>query len=98
MLSTSTLMAQTHSLSGKIINNETKRPISGATVYLEEARLTALSDTNGYYTFSHLPASAYTLVVFSVGTQTIKQKISLNVGENTLNFNLEALSGSLSDR
>lgn len=84
------VMAQI-SISGKITDNNQK-PLPGATIKLRNKKTAVLSDANGNYTISNLPAGKIVIVASYVGYQTEEKTIDLtsnttaNITLNTLTF------------
>ncbi|HVE56056.1 MAG TPA: carboxypeptidase regulatory-like domain-containing protein, partial [Pyrinomonadaceae bacterium] len=83
-----TVAAQTFSIAGRIIDNF-GNALSGAVINLQGSNLTAVTDTNGNYSFANLPAGAnYTLVpvkinyVFSPATLTFNNLSANQVNQN----------------
>ncbi|WP_131537553.1 TonB-dependent receptor [Pedobacter nototheniae] len=83
------VMAQI-SISGKITDNNQK-PLPGATIKLKNKKTAVLSDANGDYTISNLPAGKIVVVASYVGYQTGEKTIDLTA--NTIaNFSLNTLT------
>lgn len=84
------VMAQI-SITGKITDNNQK-PLPGATIKLRNKKTAVLSDANGNYTISNLPAGKIVIVASYVGYQTEEKTIDLtsnttaNITLNTLTF------------
>ncbi|WP_081490483.1 carboxypeptidase-like regulatory domain-containing protein [Pontibacter sp. BAB1700] len=54
-------------LSGKVLDHDTREPLIGATIYIEELQRGTLSDEYGNYHFHHLCRGSYTLKVTYIG-------------------------------
>ena len=66
------------SLSGKVTDAGSGAPLPGATVYLADARIGAIADTNGHYTFKNIPAGHHLVEVSHTGYATIVEHIDLS--------------------
>jgi len=88
---------QTASLSGQVQSVE--GPLAGATVHLAGESFLALSDSQGRFKLSHLPAGNYTLLAQREGYLPLSQTIALNAGEKAQkNLLLQAQSGAVRGR
>lgn len=77
--------AQTGLISGRIVD-ESKLPLAGATVAIDEVRGTS-TDVNGYYTILNLPSATYKVKVSYIGFEDQETEITITEGENkTLDF------------
>lgn len=75
-------------LSGKIIELATNKPLQGATVYIADLKAGTTSDQNGNYILKNIPAGTYLVEAGFVGYKNVLKTITLN--ENTVsNFILE---------
>ncbi len=54
-------------LSGKVLDHDTREPLIGATIYIEELQRATLSDEYGNYHFHHLCRGSYTLKITYIG-------------------------------
>ncbi len=59
-------------LRGEVIQSATNEPIPGASVLIEELNRGAATDADGQFEIPGIPAGTYTLVVRSVGYETIQ--------------------------
>lgn len=85
-----------NSLSGTITDKTTRQKISNATVTIPDLHNTVLSDSNGTYRFTSLPAASYEVQVSVVGYKTKTQLVSIK-GATTANFELDATSTELGE-
>lgn len=72
--------AQAHNKTIKgtvIVNNGESAPVVGATIRLEGTVLGAISDHQGKFTIKGIPDGTYTLIISSVGMNTIRKEINL---------------------
>jgi iron complex outermembrane receptor protein len=76
-----------NSLSGKITDQVTKEPITGATLYLPDLRLGASTNENGFYQLQNLPKGKFLAQIRSIGYNSTSQVLEIN-GATTLNFEL----------
>jgi hypothetical protein len=75
------VLAQKGTVRGFIYNDKSGEPEIGATVYLKGTTMGAATDVNGFYSITKIPAGAYTLVVTSLGFDTIQEKIAVKDNE-----------------
>jgi CarboxypepD_reg-like domain/TonB-dependent Receptor Plug Domain len=73
--------AQTGSIRGFVYDKETGEPILFTNVYLKGTTYGAATDVNGYYSISNVPIGNYTILVSSIGFDTMSVSISLKAGE-----------------
>ena len=67
-----------NSIEGKVLNSETKQPLSGASITIKNTSLNANSSTDGTFKISGLKSGTYVLQVRYVGFQT--QEIHVTTG------------------
>lgn len=82
LLFSSTVMAQTLSISGKVTDKNSQDPVIGASVLIEGTTLGTITDVDGHFTLSNVPSKG-TLVVSYIGYAT--QKLPVN---GKTNFNI----------
>ncbi len=75
------VMAQNGIIRGFVYNDKTGEAEIGATVYLKGTTMGAATDVNGFYSISKIPAGSYTLMVTSLGFDTIQKPVSVKKGE-----------------
>lgn len=86
--------AQTASIHGKVSSNNAAVPF--ANVYLKTTHLGGLTDIQGDYQISSIPAGTYTLVVSSLGYDKVEKTIVLKESDHTvINIILHESSSSL---
>jgi len=76
-----TAIAQKGQIRGFIYNDKTGEVEIGATVFLKGTTMGAATDVNGFYSISKVPAGSYTLVVMSLGFDSLAQKITIRDNE-----------------
>lgn len=76
-----TTIAQKGQIRGFIYNDKTGEAEIGATVFLKGTTMGAATDINGFYNISKVPAGSYTLMVTSMGFDSLAQKISIKDNE-----------------
>lgn len=64
-------------LSGKVLDHDTREPLIGATIYIEELQRGTLSDEYGNYHFHHLCRGNYTLKITYIGYAPERPSIRL---------------------
>lgn len=90
-------------ISGKVLEKDTKSPLPGANVFIEnlwqndkavelDSKIGAAADENGYYVILNVPPGTYDVKVSMMGYNTIlKQQVRINLDRTTvLNFELES--------
>lgn len=70
------------SLSGRVTDTATGRPITGVKVQLEQAALATTTSSEGTYRFRAVPAGTYTLTARQVGYERVKRTIVVADGED----------------
>lgn len=75
------VMAQNGIIRGFVYNDKTGEAEIGATVYLKGTTMGAATDVNGFYSISKIPAGSYTLMVTSLGFDTIQEPVSVKKGQ-----------------
>jgi outer membrane receptor for ferrienterochelin and colicins len=89
-------MAQTASISGKIISEG--KPIEFANVGLVGTSTGAATDTSGIYTIRKIPTGNYIVRVSCIGYNKMEKSISIKDGENLiLNFDLTNYANTLNE-
>lgn len=86
-------------LSGYVIDKKTEEPLIGATVRLIDTTIGAVTDINGFYTISDIPAKTYSVEASFVGfTSDIKFNVVVRSGGTPdVNFQLEEETNQLND-
>lgn len=82
--------AQTQRVTGTVTSEEDGQPIIGASVLVKGTNVGTITDVNGKFTLSNVPASARTLVVSFVGMRTQEVAIAPNL-QIVLKTNAEVL-------
>lgn len=85
-----------NSLTGCIIDKESKEPVLFAYVTIPDLHNTVQSDTNGIFKFLKIPAASYEVQVSSVGYQSKSVLIAVK-GEINFNIQLDKSSTELSE-
>jgi iron complex outermembrane receptor protein len=70
------LFAQ-YSVSGNIIDTQTKENVSGASVYISEIKYGAISDKDGNYAIENIKTGTYLFEISMVGYKKIVERISI---------------------
>ena len=68
-------LCRNSSIQGYIIATQSREPLIGANIILEEIVLGAASDENGYYVISNVPIGNYTIRAMFIGYETLEKKI-----------------------
>jgi hypothetical protein len=79
----SALVAQppTATLSGRVVEDSTSRPVAGAQITVGTTGLTVLSDSVGAFTAVAIPAGVHTVSVRAVGFAPIEQRMAFGEGQ-----------------
>ncbi len=81
LLYTKSLSAQTGTVRGFVYEKETGEPVLFINVYLYKTTYGAVTDVNGYFVISKAPTGSYTLMVTSIGFDTLKFPINIKPDE-----------------
>ncbi len=81
LLSSFLSMAQTATIRGFVYEKETGEPVMFTNVYLKGTTYGASTDVNGFYTITKVPSGSYTLLVTSLGYDSLAEKITLKKGD-----------------
>ncbi len=91
------LLAQTGTVTGRVIDAETGDALAGANVIVEGTTLGAAADEFGDFTIANVPAGVYTITASVIGYKSVSQTADVPAdGYVTLNFALEATAIRLS--
>jgi len=86
-----------YSISGKVIDAETKQPLQGASVFAENTTLGTASNERGYFNLS-LPGGGYSIVVTFTGYQTeVKRVTAADGGNNEIVIEIKKKEKSLEE-
>ena len=88
-------MAQTGSITGRIIDEE-NLPLPGATVHVKGTTIAAATDANGYFKLTNAPAGQQVLVASFIGYVTLEQPVTVN-GKTTVNLQMKSMSLAISE-
>lgn len=83
LLACSVALAQNGSISGKILDSDTKEGLIGATVVVDKTTLGGITDLDGKFLIKNVPAGAYQLRVKYVGYEDMLQSINVQAGQQT---------------
>ena len=72
---------QTGTIRGSIYEKETGEPVIFTNVYLKGTSIGAASDVNGLYVISRIPTGNYTLLVTSLGYDTLTMEVGVRADE-----------------
>ena len=98
VLLTTLATGQTSSFTGRIVDSESDEGLEGVSIALENTSTGTLTNALGQFTISNLAAGTYTLVVTSVGFETVVRRVSLADGERKeVNFDMQSSVTSLSE-
>jgi iron complex outermembrane receptor protein len=83
-------------ITGKITDKATGLPIAGASVFIPDLEIGAITDSNGKYIFKQLPMGGYLIQVKAIGYATMTQTIDLSK-TSLFDFKLTASNYELAD-
>lgn len=81
LITTTNAIAQNGIIRGFVYNDKTGEAEIGATVFLKGTTIGAATDVNGFYSITKIPEGSYTLVVTSLGFDTIQMPVSVKKNE-----------------
>ncbi len=64
------------SLSGYIIDKESKETLVGATIYLKGTKLGSYTNKSGYFSISNIPEGEYSVIISSIGYKKFDKKLA----------------------
>ena len=73
------VMAQTAKVSGIVISEEDEQPVVGASILAEGTTIGTITDIDGHFSLSNLPASVKHLVISYIGMKSQKVAVRPNV-------------------
>ena len=90
-------MAQTGSLSGKIIDNNNE-PLEAVTISIQNNKFSSLTNSEGLFSITSIPSGKYAITLSYVGKETQKQNVNIEAGKATvLNLQLNTASSQLNE-
>ncbi len=95
ILLTSTTAQAQYSLRGRVIAQDSQKPIEGVEIFDNQSQTIKVTDEEGVYLFNHLSSGTHYFTVFAIGYQSITDSININ-GHNLHVFELPPLSLELS--
>src|SRR5688500_9792415 len=85
------VLAQSFSITGKIVSTATQQPVPQAEVLLTNTGALYIADAKGNYTIPNLAAGTYTLTAYSVGWGSATQQVTMSKGNAVQDFSLKPL-------
>lgn len=82
-------------LKGRVINLDTRKPLSAASVYLNNTSIGTVTNEEGLFTISNVPAQKFSLVVSCIGFETYVRIINPNDPVEALSIALKPKTESL---
>lgn len=82
--------AQNGSVTGRVTDKNTGEELTGANVFIREISRGAVTDLDGKYTISQVPAGRYTLVVTYIGYRESRALVEVGTGTLQADFQLDA--------
>ena len=81
LLSTIGVFAQDNSIKGFVYEESTGEPMMFTNVYLKGTTYGGATSENGFFNITRIPDGTYTLLITSVGYDTISERFTLSKGE-----------------
>ena len=81
LFTTLTAVAQDNSVKGFVYEESTGEPMMFTNVYLKGTTFGGSTDENGYFNINRIPDGHYTLLITSVGYDTISESFNLSKGQ-----------------
>jgi iron complex outermembrane recepter protein len=75
------------SLSGKVIDSATQKPLPGSSVYIADLKLGVIADAGGHYLFANLPYGTYLVEAHSIGHSSQVKNVTVS-SKSELDFSL----------
>ena len=73
--------AQTGTILGTVTQADSFSIASGVNIHIEKTNFITNTNGNGNYSFKDVPVGSYTLVISTIGYQTLKREISIKQNE-----------------
>ncbi len=70
------------SLSGYIIDKQSKETLIGATVFIKDTKLGAYTNRSGYFSIGNIPEGEFAVVISSIGYARLEQKLTFKSNKN----------------
>ncbi|RPI03592.1 MAG: TonB-dependent receptor [Ignavibacteriae bacterium] len=86
-LFSASLLAQSGSISGKIVNADDQTPLSSVNISLLDKAMDASTNSEGVYELANVPAGVYTLQASSVGYKLIRLQVT--VADSKVNLDIQ---------
>jgi len=77
------------SLTGKITDGETGKPLAGASIYFADLRVGAVADGAGNYKLPYVPAGSFIAEISYLGYSSLAETVVIN-GDTKLDFSLSS--------
>lgn len=97
IFSTTLLLGQDITLSVKVLDEENKEELIGATILIPELSKGTTTDTNGLAIFENLKEGTYGIEVSYIGFEKLKDNITISSTSNTFTYYLEESEESLNE-
>lgn len=81
LLTSYNVFSQTSTVRGFVYEKDNGEPVLFINVYLEKTQYAGSTDVNGYFSISKIPAGSYTLMITSVGFDTLRLPVTLAANE-----------------
>ncbi len=75
------VLSQNNTIKGFVYEKETAEPVIFTNVVLHKTGYGATTDQNGFFMITKIPAGDYTLLITTLGYDTLRETISLKKGE-----------------
>lgn len=91
------ILAQTVSIKGHVLDEQTDEHLPGVTVYIEGTKYATMTDETGHFILNGIVPGSYKLAVQYIGYNTIKQEITVNKGTNNVTLYINPESQQLEE-
>ncbi|MBM2816883.1 MAG: TonB-dependent receptor [Ignavibacteria bacterium] len=85
------ILSAENSMSGRVFNKATKEPLFGATLFIPELKVRAVSDSKGIFLFKSLPKGTYLVLSQFISYKTLVQSVEVK-GVTTIDFEMDESS------
>jgi hypothetical protein len=85
------------SISGSVINKDTKQPLAGASVFISNSTKGTFTDSAGKFSITHLAEGTYNLIISFIGYKTLVFPAEINGKDISVSLAMENAAKELND-
>jgi outer membrane receptor protein involved in Fe transport len=74
---------RTGRIEGQAVSEEARQPLAGIAIRIENLAQTAVTDADGRFRFTDLPAGSYVVLARAIGRVPVRQTVVVSAGETT---------------